>query len=71
MFTGFNETVVFAPGETIASVSIAIPDDDYSTEEIEYNMTVVFTVLTSDLYCTNSDETTVVIRDDDCKCQIK
>ncbi|XP_019859551.1 PREDICTED: uncharacterized protein LOC109587766 [Amphimedon queenslandica] len=64
-YNGFNETVVFALGKSIASVSVSIPDDDYSTEESVYNLTVGFTVLTSDLYCTNSDETTVVIRDDD------
>ncbi|XP_019859474.1 PREDICTED: uncharacterized protein LOC109587694 [Amphimedon queenslandica] len=60
---GFNETVVFAPGETIVSVLISIPDDDYS-EDIEYN-TVMFTVLPSDSYCHIANETTVVIRDDD------
>lgn len=67
MFTGFNETVVFAPGETIASVLISIPDDNYSTEE-KYNIiTVMFTELTMNSYCDIANETTVVIRDDDCK----
>lgn len=65
--TGFNETVIFAPGEVLIPVSIPIPDDDdYSAEDIE--VIVMLTVLTSNpYYCTTSDEATVVIRDNDCK----
>ncbi|XP_019859475.1 PREDICTED: uncharacterized protein LOC109587695 [Amphimedon queenslandica] len=56
----FNETVIFASGETIKAVSLPIPDDHYTGSTEYINLT-----LNSETDEETCAETTIVIKDND------